>query len=415
MILIYRLIINLIIVISPIIILIRLFKKKEDLIRFKEKYCFFSKKRGKGKLIWFHGASVGELLSVMPLIEKLEKNKKINKILVTSSTLSSSKVFLKFKLKKTIHQFFPIDSNYLVKKFLSYWRPSLAIFIDSEIWPNMILDLKKKSIPHLLLNARITKGSFKKWKYIPSLSKTLFESFTIAFPQNYESNKYLKSLGVKKIKNLGNLKFSENRITNEKPLKKNLSNFLKNKNVWCASSTHNSEELICAKAHINLKKKYKNLITIIIPRHVQRRREIINTVKNLDLEIHCHSSNKNIDTNTDIYLVDTYGETKSFFKMIKIVFLGGSLIKHGGQNPLEAARFGCKILHGPNVNNFKEIYNLLKQNNQSFKINSVQQLIFNIDKLSKKNASSIILRNRINQLGKKILKSTANEMNFLIN
>ena len=133
------------------------------------------------------------------------------------------------------------------------------------------------------------------------------------------------------------------------------------------------------------------------------------------MKIHCHSSNKNIDTNTDIYLVDTYGETKSFFKMIKIVFLGGSLIKHGGQNPLEAARFGCKILHGPNVNNFKEIYNLLKQNNQSFKINSVQQLIFNIDKLSKKNASSIILRNRINQLGKKILKSTANEMNFLIN
>ena len=144
MILIYRLIINLIIIISPIIILIRLIKKKEDPIRFKEKYCLFSKKRGKGKLIWFHGASVGELLSAVPLIEKLEKNKKIDKILVTSSTLSSSKVFLKFKLKKTIHQFFPIDSEYLIKKFLLYWKPSLVIFIDSEIWPNLILNLKKK-------------------------------------------------------------------------------------------------------------------------------------------------------------------------------------------------------------------------------------------------------------------------------
>ena len=415
MILIYRLIINLIIVISPIIILIRLFKKKEDLIRFKEKYCFFSKKRGKGKLIWFHGASVGELLSVMPLIEKLEKNKRISKILVTSSTLSSSKVFLRFKLKKTIHQFFPIDSNYLVKKFLSYWKPSLAIFIDSEIWPNMLLNLKKKVIPHVLLNARITKRSYKKWKYIPSLSKTLFESFTIAFPQNYESSKYLKTLGVKKIKNMGNRKLSENRKKKKKPLKKNLSNILKNKNAWCASSTHNSEELICAKAHINLKKKYKNLITIIIPRHVQRKKQIIDTVKNLSLKIHCHSSNKNIDKNTDIYLVDTYGETKSFFKIIKIVFLGGSLIKHGGQNPLEAARFGCKILHGPNVDNFKEIYRLLKKNNQSFKINGLQKLILNIDKLIKKNTSSKILKNRINQLGNKILKSTSKEMNFLIN
>jgi 3-deoxy-D-manno-octulosonic-acid transferase len=415
MILIYRLIINLIIIISPIIILIRLIKKKEDPIRFKEKYCLFSKKRGKGKLIWFHGASVGELLSAVPLIEKLEKNKKIDKILVTSSTLSSSKVFLKFKLKKTIHQFFPIDSEYLIKKFLLYWKPSLVIFIDSEIWPNLILNLKKKFIPHVLLNARITKRSYDKWKFIPSLSKPLFESFTVAFPQNYESNKYLKSLGVKKIKNLGNLKFSENKITNEKPLKENFINFLKNKKIWCASSTHNSEELICAKAHIKLKKKYKNLITIIIPRHVQRKNQIIDTVENLDLKIHCHSSSKNIDNNTDIYLVDTYGETKSFFKIIKIIFLGGSLINHGGQNPLEAARFGCKILHGPNVANFKEVYNLLKHNKQSFKINNLQQLIFNIDKLIKKNENSNILRNRINKLGKEILKSTSKEINFLIN
>jgi 3-deoxy-D-manno-octulosonic-acid transferase len=144
MLFIYRILINLIILFSPLIILVRVIKNKEDKFRFKEKFCFFSKKRGNGKLIWFHGSSVGEILSVIPLIEKLEKKKRINKILLTSSTLSSSKILSKFKLKKTIHQFFPIDSDLLTKKFLSYWKPSTAIFIESEIWPNMLINVKKK-------------------------------------------------------------------------------------------------------------------------------------------------------------------------------------------------------------------------------------------------------------------------------
>ena len=140
----YQTIILLITIISPLIILIRLFKKKEDFKRFKEKFCFFSKKKIRGKLIWFHGASVGEILSVVPLIEKLEKNKKIQQILITSNTLSSSKILSKLKLKKTVHQFFPIDNTFHTKKFLEYWEPSMAVFIDSEIWPNMIINIKKK-------------------------------------------------------------------------------------------------------------------------------------------------------------------------------------------------------------------------------------------------------------------------------
>ena len=150
MLIIYKFIINIIFFFSPIIILVRLLKKKEDPIRFKEKFCFFSKKRIKGKLIWFHGASVGEILSIIPLIEKLEKNKKIKQILVTSNTLTSSKILSELRLKKTIHQFFPIDTNYHSKKFLKYWKPSSAIFIDSEIWPNMKTNIKKKKINLIL-------------------------------------------------------------------------------------------------------------------------------------------------------------------------------------------------------------------------------------------------------------------------
>ena len=210
MVIIYRLLINLIVLLSPIIIIFRLIKKKEDLSRFKEKFCFFSEKRKNGNLIWFHGASVGEIKSIAPLIEKLEGEKKISQILVTSSTLSSSKIFKKFKFKKTIHQFFPVDGFNYTKKFLNYWKPNLAVFIDSEIWPNMLLNINKKSIPAILLNARITKKSFKRWTYFSSFAQKIFQCFDVTFPQNKETAKYLKSLKVKKIKFLGNIKFSEN-------------------------------------------------------------------------------------------------------------------------------------------------------------------------------------------------------------
>ena len=175
MLFIYRIIINLITLISPIIIILRLLKKKEDPKRFKEKFCLFSKKKTKGKLIWFHGASVGEVLSVIPLIEKLEKKKEIKQILITSNTLSSSKIITNLNFKKVIHQFFPIDTNYHTQKFLKYWKPSIAIFIDSEIWPNMIYNIKKNNISLALINARITNKSFKKWKIFLATAKNIFQ------------------------------------------------------------------------------------------------------------------------------------------------------------------------------------------------------------------------------------------------
>ena len=271
----YRIIINFIIILSPLIILIRLLKKKEHPIRFKEKFCFFSKKRGQGKLIWFHGASVGEILSIIPLIEKLEKNKNINKILITSSTLSSSNIFLKFKFKKTIHQFFPIDSNFYTKKFIEYWKPSLAIFIEAEIWPNIILNLKNKNIPLVLLNARISKKSYKKWRKISFFSKSIFNKFDVCLSQNNETKNYLKKLGAENIKKLGNLKFSETSLKNINKINKNTQKFFDSKKIlFGAISTHQSEEIFCTKIHTDLKKKYINGVTIIVPRHIHRATEI---------------------------------------------------------------------------------------------------------------------------------------------
>jgi 3-deoxy-D-manno-octulosonic-acid transferase len=408
----YQTIILLITIISPLIILIRLFKKKEDFKRFKEKFCFFSKKKIRGKLIWFHGASVGEILSVIPLIEKLEKNKKIQQILITSNTLSSSKILSKLKLKKTVHQFFPIDNTFHTKKFLEYWKPSMAVFIDSEIWPNMIINIKKKNIPLILLNARITKKSFLRWKKFIHFANHLFKNFDICFPSNEKSKKYLKILGAKKIKFIGNLKFSqgekeENYISG--PIKKDLLS----RKIWCASSTHNTEEKYCGIVHKKLKIKYKNLLTIIIPRHIDRTDSILDEMKKLDLKVQLDDTKK-IDKNTDIYLVNSYGKTKSFFKICKTVFLGGSIIKHGGQNPIEAVKYGCKVLHGPNVWNFDEIYNLLDKYGSSKKISKLNELKLNVDKSFKNKNNSKKIKSKIENLGNKILHLTLKELNFFL-
>ena len=410
----YRFLLNIVLLISPLIIILRLLKNKESLTRFKEKFCFFSKKRNKGNLIWFHGSSVGEILSIIPLVEKFENYKKINNILVTSSTLSSSYVLSKFKFKKTIHQFFPLDTNYFSKKFLEYWKPSLAIFLESEIWPNTLLNTKKTSIPLILLNGRITKKTFDRWLMFSSISNKIFKSFDVVYPQNFETQKYLKKLGANKIKIIGNLKFSESKNIEKKIDSPELKKLFFSKKVWCAASTHKGEELLCGLAHKKLKNKYENLITIIIPRHINRIDEISEELKNLNLKVHLHSAKNKLNKKTDIYLVDTYGESKKFFKYTSAVFLGGSIIKHGGQNPLEPARFGCNILHGPNINNFKEVYKLLKKNKISHSFNNLRDFVILLNKLLKNKKSSKKSTNKLKIIGKKILNHTFNELKIYI-
>ena len=406
----YQIIILLIILFSPIIIILRIFRNKEDKKRFIEKFSISSRKRNKGNLIWFHGASVGEILSIIPLIKNYEKKKSISQILVTSSTLSSSKVLKKFNFKKTIHQFYPIDHVYFTSKFLKYWNPNLAIFIDSEIWPCMFKQLDKRKIPLVLLNARLTKNTFNRWMRVKNFTKSVFKKITIAYPQNFETKTFLKKINVNKVKLIGNLKFAENSEEKLNKINKNLKLQLKTKKVWIASSTHANEEVFCAEAHIELKIRIKNILTIIIPRHIHRAKKIINEIKKLNLKVTSHSMNTKNLKNTDIYIVDTFGETKKFHKIGCSVFLGGSIIKRGGQNPLEAARFGANILHGPNINNFKDVYKLLKSYKISKKITSPKELASSI-KFRKNKKIGIKIKN----IGGIILKKTIKDLDNLIN
>tara|TARA_B100000989_G_scaffold44704_1_gene28505 strand:- start:1438 stop:2691 length:1254 start_codon:yes stop_codon:yes gene_type:complete len=413
MLFIYRFLINLIFILSPLIISLRLIKKKEDIRRFKEKFCFFTKKRCKGNLIWFHGASVGEIKSIIPILEKLEKNKNINQILITSNTLSSSKIVEKLNFKKITHQFFHVDTDYLSNIFLNYWKPSLVFFIDSEIWPNTLLNLDRKKIPVSLLNGRITKKTYQRWKMFPDFSKKLFNKFNLCLSSSIESKKLLQKLGAKNVKFIGNLKFTQHNETEIKQ-KSEIKKFFSSKRIWCASSTHNTEEYLCGKVHKELKKKYKNLLTIIIPRHIERLDEIKTQLHQLNLKTYSFQSNIKISKDTDIFIVDSYGRSNSFYNHCKNVFLGGSIIDHGGQNPLEAARHGCKILHGPNVQNFEEIYKFLKKNRLSKEVNNQKELTHSLDLLLIKKTNTKMIQRKIGEIGQKILKRSYQEINLLL-
>ena len=397
----YNILINLTIIISPIIILYRILRGKEDIKRVGEKFCIYSQKRNKKK-IWIHAASVGELMSIVPVIRKLEKNKKIKDILLSTSTISSGKIFTKLKLKKTSHIYFPLDNKYIVKRFIKCWQPKLAIFIESEIWPNMFNNLKLSNIPIIIMNARITERSFNKWQIFPNFANQVFGKISLALPQNLETLKYLKLLKVKNIKTAGNLKYCGQK-NNQGHLAKSLRNKFKNFKVWCAASTHNDEEVLIGKLHKRLKKREKKLITIIIPRHVDRTNEIIHVLNNLNLNCITHSSNQKLQKDTDIYLVNSYGESSRFYNLTNISFVGGSIIKHGGQNPLEPARLGNYIINGPNVKNFKEIYaflNNLKMASSTSDISKMENLI--LKKLNTKAPNKNI--KKITKIGNDVLK-----------
>ena len=398
---IYSILTNLIIIISPIIFLIRVIKGKEDVKRFQEKFCIYSRKKT-FKTIWIHVASVGELMSIIPILKKFDNNTKINKIILTTSTTSSAKIFTKLKFKKTFHKYFPLDTNYFSKKFINYWQPQLAIFVDSEIWPNMFKNLNQKKIPIIILNARISKKSFKKWKIVPKFANQVFSKISLALPQNLETLGYLKNLGVRNIKLAGNLKYyGEKKLSNNKDISL-LKEKFKNFKIWCAASTHRNEEILIGNLHKSLKKKKEKLLTIIIPRHINRSIEIINDLNKIGLKSITHSSKKRIQKDTDIYLVDSYGEASKFYNLTNVTFVGGSIIPHGGQNPLEPARMGNYIINGPHVSNFKEIYAFLTKNkislttSQSLKMKKIILTKLN-NKISTHN------RKKIFNIGNKIL------------
>ena len=402
---------------APIYLYFRKIRKKEDSISYREKLSKIEISREEGFLIWFHVASVGEAMSILPLIESCMEEKKINQILLTSITLSSGKILKKRfnQNAKVVHQFLPLDISVWTSKFLEHWKPNLSIFIDSEIWPNLISQISEKKIPLLLINARITKKSFKRWKLIISFAKKIFEKFDLCIVSNKESENFLKILGAKNIKNYGNLKFSNIKNDLNKKLDSDFFNKIKNRKIWCAASTHPTEEILCARSHLKIKESYNNILTIIIPRHIDRIEKIRKELSNLNLKIVLYSKLDQIDINTDILLIDTYGEASIFYNISKYVFVGKSTIKSlimdSGQNPIEPARLGCKIFHGPNVSNFVEIYEYLRTLGVTKQVNNSNELSISlIEEFKENKGEKSNIKEEIHNYGQNILNNVIEEL-----
>ena len=402
---------------APIYLYFRKLRKKEDSIRYKENLSKIKISREKGFLIWFHVASVGEAMSILPLIESCIQEKKIDKTLITSITLSSGKILEKrfSQNPKVIHQFLPLDVPILTNKFLDHWKPNLSIFIDSEVWPNLIFDISKRKIPLLLINARITKKSFLRWKLVVNFAKKIFQKFDLCLTSNEESEGFLKILGAKNIKNYGNLKFSKINADLNNKLDSDFLNKIGNRKIWCGASTHPTEEILCAKAHLKIKKKYNNILTIIIPRHIDRVKTIYEELSKLNIKIVLSSNLSQIDTKTDVLLVDSYGESLKFYNISKYVFLGKSLAtslrKDSGQNPIEPARLGCKIFHGPYVSNFVEIYKYLNKLGVTKEINSSDELSLSlVEEFRDDKPKKLEISAKIENYGQNILNNVTMEI-----
>ena len=390
---------------------LRILKKKESPIRFKEKLGITNAQRQDGYLMWFHCASIGELKSIFPIIDHYVKK---NRILLTTSTLSSSEIFYKkySNNKNIIHQFAPIDSPQIVKRFFLKWKPNIIFFTDSELWPNQIFYAKNNNIPIILLNGRISKKSFSRWKLFKITMREILKSFKLILCNSNQSSDYLHYFKTNNIETIGNLKF----IISENLASENEDNInIQKRIIFIALSTHDTEEEFCIKAHISLKLKYPNLLTLIIPRHINRISKIEGVIKKLKLNSLTQDSLSDIKNDTDILIINTYGNTQRFLKLSKYIFIGGSLINHGGQNPIEVAYNNSFIFHGPYIYNFTEIYNFLNKENISFEVRTEKELIDLIEKKINTNQGNNI-KDKIIKIGDEILSSTIKKLDqYIVN
>ena len=376
----------------------RVLSKKEHPKRFKEKIfsSYFNIKRNyNSKLLWFHAASIGEFKSIIPIIKRLNELEKGLEFLITTTTLSSG-YFAETELKKidnATHRFLPLDINFLIRTFIELWKPKKIFLVDSEIWPNLLLNAKKKNIPIALINARLTKKSFKRWSSFSNVAKKIFNIFDLCICANKETKMFLEKLNAKNIKYVGNLKFI-NHFKDRDFENKNTST-LSQLRFWVAASTHAEEDIICLKTHIAIKKKFNDIITIIAPRHLNRVKKIKSLSENHGLKTQILNHNDKIVDNAEIIIINSFGVLQNYFLHAKSVFIGKSMVESlkndSGQNPIDAAYLNCKIYHGPYTSNFLEIYDVLSQNNIAKKIINFDDLsnylISDLENFKKKDSS----------------------------
>lgn len=382
---------------------------KEDITRINERYGISNHLRPPGRLIWLHAASVGEAISMLKLIDKLLNEDLGCHLMMTTGTTSSAKLMKDRLPKRAFHQYIPIDNLNYIRRFLGHWKPDIALWAESEFWPNIITEIRNRNVPMVLINGRISSRSFAKWRWAPSLIKDLLQSFTLCLGQSDTDVERLNQLGASNSKNLGNLKFSTPPLPSDANLFKALKLNIGDRPVCLAASTHAGEEQIFAKVHNNLKSKYPNLLSIIIPRHPARGLEIMRTIKPITANCSLRSKGEHLNDTTDIYIVDTIGELGLFYRLTEIVFMGKSLIPLGGQNPIEALQLDCAVIHGPHMTNFQWITQEMIRLGCSVQIHSAEELTTTICNL----LSDDEKRLHMISMGKDFVKSHSEAVNLV--
>lgn len=354
---------------------------KEDPVRFRERMGFPSAPRPDGSIIWIHAASVGETMSVLALIERMLVRYPDLFVLLTTGTVSSARMLESRLPERAMHQYIPVDRYLAVRRFLRHWRPDLALWVESEIWPNLIAETDALKCPLVLLNARMSSDSFRMWQYMRSLAYNLLIRFSLIFPQSEEDSLRYRNLGARTLMAPGNLKFDAPPLPVDPKETGALLNMAGDRPLWLAASTHPGEEAMVAKVHDALKDKYPDLLTLLAPRHPPRGDEVAELLTGNGLKIGRRSKGDAIAGETDVYLIDTVGELGLFYRLTQIVFIGGSLVDHGGHNPLEAARLNCAIICGPFMSNFAEICRELAENRGYVRVDNVESLTTAVDRL----------------------------------
>ena len=365
----------------PLILKRRLGNGKEDAARINERTGYSTLSRPEKKLIWIHAASVGETNSVLPLIKQLLEKFSDVSVLLTTVTLTSTKLIENKLPLRAFHQFAPVDTPDAVIRFLKHWRPDIALWVDSELWANMIVETKRSGAVMGLINARMSPGSFARWqKFASSLIKQLLSSFDFAFVQSTPDSEYLTKLGMKHINAVCNLKYDAPALAFDENELNTLKEQTKNRKIWLASSTHPGEEKIIAEVHKQLSNAFPDLLTIIVPRHAKRGDDIKQELQEYGA-IAQRSKKEGITEKTAFYIADTMGELGIFYRLAPIVFIGGTLVPHGGQNALEPARIGCAIITAKHYHNFVSVVEDMLLDKAIIKITSPDEMVSQIKSL----------------------------------
>ena len=327
---------------------------KEHPERLRERLGQASMPRPKGPLVWVHGASVGEMLAAVALIERLRAQDFA--VLVTSGTVTSAALAEQRLPNGVLHQFVPLDAPRFVRSFLDHWRPGLALFVESDLWPNLICSCAKRKIPMIIINGRLSERSFKRWRRVPGAIAALLNRFDLCLAQSASDAERYAKLGAPRVSATGNLKLDVPALPADEAVLRRLRDIIGKRPVMVAASTHAGEEAAVIGAHRRLRAKFPALLTIIVPRHPARGESIAEDAKAAGLAAALRSRRAQPMPDIGVYIADTLGELGLMYRLAPIVFMGGSLASHGGQNPIEAIRLGAAIIHGPHVWNFAEVY-----------------------------------------------------------